>query len=214
MNLLALMVLYLLVGAGCACARLAWRARPRGRVADAALLFGLWPLYGPFLLISWQGEPEVASSEVAFLVALRRAGQTPLGQVLPDEATVRGLAGRLRVAASKVSEIDALLARPEFSEQDALARRDELARRSASECAVSTASMRVQNIRRLRALRNRFATELDEVGELLAQLSTQAEVVRLAGGLDSSSADLIRELVSRVEGLDQVLDDDPQMLDA
>ena len=45
------------------------------------------------------------------------------------------------------------------------------------------------------------------VGELLAQLGTQAEVVRLAGVADASTAELVRELLARVEGLDQVLDE-------
>lgn len=215
MNVTSLAILYTVIGVGCVAARLAWRARPRGRVSDSALLLGLWPLYGPFLLLSLQGDSAAGSdSEVSFLVALRKAGETPLGQVLPDQATARALAARLRVAAGKVDEIDALLTRPEFHEDDAIARRDALKARSASECAISTATMRVQNIRRLRALRDRFANELDEVGELLVQLTTQAEVVRLAGAPDDSVAELVRELVSRVEGLDEMLDDDPQMLDA
>jgi len=214
-NVTSLAILYTVIGVGCVAARLAWRARPAGRVSDSALLLGLWPLYGPFLLLSLQGESTAASdSEVSFLVALHKASETPLGQVLPDQATARALAARLRVAAGKVEEIDALLTRPEFDEQDAIARRDALKARSASETAISTATMRIQNIRRLRALRDRFANELDEVRELLVQLTTQAEVVRLAGAPDESVAELVRELVSRVEGLDEMLDDDPQMLDA
>ena len=67
----------------------------------------------------------------------------------------------------------------------------------------------MQNIRRLRAIRDRYARELDEVGELLAQLTTQVEVVRLAGSADASAADLVRELLARVEGLDEMLDDTP-----
>jgi hypothetical protein len=60
-------------------------------------------------------------------------------------------------------------------------------------------------------MRDRFARELDEVGELLDQLITQAELVRLAGSADASAAELVREIVSRVEGLDQMLDDDPHL---
>jgi len=233
MNLTPLAALYVAVGAGCVVAY--WGATVRGStagasrrivVADAVLLGLLWPLYGPFLLMR-EGEAPVqegpAATEVAFLAALRRARLTPLGAVLPDEATARALAQRLRVAAAKVAEIDALLAQPVFDEDDVRRRLDELGARGASEWAVTTTRMRLQNILRLRALRHRFAGELDEVGELLVQLTTQAEVLRLAGpaagaqageGGPGDVADLVQELVSRVEGLDEMLDDDPHLLDA
>lgn len=249
MSLTPLAALYVAVGAGCVVAY--WAAlgraatsaatsmRRRMAVADAVLLGLLWPLYGPFLLMrgdedAHAGGPDALSDarpearEVAFLGALRRARQTPLGAVLPDEATARALAQRLRVAAAKVAEIDGLLAQPVFDEDDVRRRLDDLTARAASEWAVTTARMRLQNIHRLRALRHRFAAELDEVGELLVQLTTQAEVLRLAGPaapgpgggpegcIDASGdpAELVRELVSRVEGLDQMLDDGPHLLDA
>jgi hypothetical protein len=202
MRILELAVLYALVGAGCAVAVAARRAR----FADALLVFVLWPLYGPFLLLR-EGAGGGADREVAFLVALRRAGQSPLGSLLPDEPTVRALGRRLRVAAGKVEEIDALLARPALSEEAALRRQQELRARNASETAQSTAAMRLQNIRRLRALRDRFARELDEVGELLDQLTTQVEVVRLAGAPDAGAEEVVRELLARIEGLDEVLDE-------
>jgi hypothetical protein len=223
MRLGELATVYLLVGLGCAVTSLVHRRTPGslgasdrasrpGRAADALLLAALWPLYGPFLLLRLKGGDHATSgAEATFVVALRRARTTPLGALLPDEATVHGLAQRLRVAADKVAEIDALLARPAFSEPATLTRLEELRRRDATECALASAGIRLQNIRRLRAMRDRFARELDEVGELLEQLITQAELVRLAGAADASSAELVRELVSRVEGLDQMLDDDPHL---
>jgi hypothetical protein len=132
MRLGELAAVYLLVGLGCAVASLAHR-RP-GRAADALLLAALWPLYGPFLLLKLKGGDHATSgAESVFVVALRRARGTPLGALLPDEATVHGLAQRLRVAADKIAEIDGLLARPEFSETATLARLDELKRRDATE---------------------------------------------------------------------------------
>jgi hypothetical protein len=240
MSLMPLAALYAAVGAGCVVAywaalgRAATSAGPRRMaVADAVLLGFLWPVYGPFLLMRGDEDAPVGGTatgpearEVAFLSALRRARQTPLGAVLPDEATARALAQRLRVAAAKVAEIDGLLAQPVFDEDDVRRRLDELTARAASDWAVATARMRLQNIHRLRALRHRFAAELDEVGELLVQLTTQAEVLRLAGPAASGGgpggsmdapgdvAELVRELVSRVEGLDQMLDDGPHLLDA
>lgn len=212
MRLLELGVLYGLIGAGCALVLLVRRSEVGGSVTDAALLAGFWPIYGPFLLAKMQGTDEgPEGSEVAFLAALRRARSTPLAVLLPDQRSVRALARRLRVAAAKVQEIDAILARPEFQERGALQRQRELESRGASDCALSTASIRIQNIRRLRALRDRFARELDEVQELLSQLRTQVEVVRLAGVADDETRDLVQELVSRVEGLDRMLHDDPSI---
>jgi hypothetical protein len=207
MKLAELGVLYALIGLGCAVALLLTRARADRSALEAVLMASLWPVYGPFALASARGGDEAPMpSEVAFLVALRRASGTPLSVLLPDQATVRALARRLRVAAGKVEEIDGLLRGKEFDEAEAVAREAELRGRQASECALSSASMRVQNIRRLRALRDRFARELDEVGELLVQLRTQADVVRLAGAPDAETRDLVREIISRVEGLDQMIE--------
>jgi hypothetical protein len=210
MRLAELGALYLLCGLGCAALAALRPAKPWTRACDGLLMTLLWPLYGPFFLSREAGsEPEGAESEIAFLAALRRAAGTPLASLLPDPATARALARRLRVASGKVDEIDALLSRQEFDEREAVARQGELRQRGASECAQSTVAIRVQNIRRLRSLRDRFARELDEVRELLVQLTTQAEVVRLAGAPDPDARELVQELVSRVEGLDRMLDDDP-----
>jgi len=209
MRLAELGSLYALVGVGCALVVALRPAHRSHRVLDAVLMMAIWPVYGPFLIARWSEADGSMDSEVAFLATLRRAQGTPLAALLPDERTVRLLATRLRVAAGKVDEIDGLLRRPEFDERDALRRVEELQSKGASDNARSTASIRVQNIRRLRSLRDRFARELDEVGELLKQLETQAEVVRLAGTPDPGARDLVQEILSRVEGLDHMLDDDP-----
>lgn len=73
--------------------------------------------------------------------------------------------------------------------------------------AAATASMRVRTLGQLRTLRERYRSELEEVHELIAQLVTQAELVRLqpaAATLSGSSSELVRELVSRVEGLSEL----------
>lgn len=210
MKLMELGILYCIIGVGCAIVLMVRRSEVGGSWLDAALLTGFWPVYGPFLLARIQGADDgPEGSEVAFLAALRQARGTALAALLPDQQTVLALAKRLRVAAAKVHEIDSILMRPEFQERDAVLRKRELESRGASECALSTATIRIQNIRRLRSLRDRFARELDEVQELLNQLRTQAEVVRLAGAPDDEMRNLVQELVSRVEGLDRMLDDDP-----
>jgi hypothetical protein len=213
MRICELGLLYLLFGLGCGVVAIVRPVTPSSRIADALLLVPLWPLYGPFMLnrAALQQHERWAPGEVTFLAALRKASGTPLASLLPDAQTARELARRLRVAEAKIVEIDDLLLRPEFDERMALQRHQELRDRGASECARSTAGIRIQNIRRLRALRDRFSRELDEVGELVAQLTTQAEVLRLAGGTSVETRTLVQELLSRVEGLDQMLDDGPVM---
>ena len=203
MKLGELAVLYAVVGAGAAIALLL----RHGAARDAMLLAAVWPLYGPFLLLG-PGGAAGAGPQSDFLDALKRASSTPLGKLLPDETTARALARRIDVAESRIAEIERLLAQPEFREDAAAERIRELTARGASDAAVAHAGWRVQNIRRLRALRDRSARELDEVRELIAQLRTQAEVVRLAGAPAEGGEGLVRELLYRVEGLDQVLDAD------
>jgi len=69
---------------------------------------------------------------------------------------------------------------------------------------VLAARLRERTLGQLRSLRVRYRSELDEVHELIAQLVTQAELVRLQPSIAQSSGELVRELVSRVEGLEDL----------
>ncbi|HEU4729142.1 MAG TPA: hypothetical protein VFT22_14655, partial [Kofleriaceae bacterium] len=103
-------------------------------------------------------------------------------------------------AGARLAELDEVLARPDFDPQAVERRAAELAARGQA-AAAQTARLRVRTLGQLRALRERYRSELDEVGELIAQLVTQAELVRLQPAIAHTSSDLVRELVSRVEGL-------------
>jgi hypothetical protein len=207
----SLLVVYAIIGCVAAILAFAYGNGKMGMVSDAILLLLFWPLYGPFFLMQSQRKNMASSAtsdrEAAFLLAIRRASGTPLASLLPDGRAARALARRLRVAGSKVHELDELLARPDFSEDETAARLSSLERSHASVAALSSVTMRLGNIRRLHSLRNRFARELDEVGELLAQLTAQAELLRIERAQDPSASELVMELLSRVEGLDQILDD-------
>lgn len=194
MSLVSLGVGYLAVGAALALALAV--ARRRLSPADAVLVVGLWPMYAP-LALARATEPR---REAELLAALARAKASPLAGVLPDAESARILGGRLREAGARLGELDALLARPDFDPAAAERRAAELAARGAS-AAAATAQLRVRTLGQLRALRERYRSELDEVGELIAQLVTQAELVRLQPAIAHSSGELVRELVARVEGL-------------
>ncbi len=206
-----LAALYLMVGVGCAAALL---ARRRGAAAlDALLLVLFWPLFGPYVLTSdtSSGGARAASSQECeeaagdLLDALRRAGGAPLAGLLPDVDAGRTLARRMSMAEARVGEIDALLDKDRFDESIAIARQAEL-RASGDERAAVMIDGRVQIIRRLRSMRDQWSNEIQTIGELLMQLEIQAEVVRLSGMGDGGTRDLVEELVSRIQGLDDFLE--------
>lgn len=170
------------------------------RAGDLVLLITLWPLAVPLLLA---GARESAGAESELVTALARAAASPLASVLPDEDTARGLQRRLHEAATRLADLESVLARPAFDPASVERRARELAARGAT-AAANTAHLRVRTLHQLRDLRERYRAELDEVHELIAQLVTQAELVRLQPSIAHASSELVRELVSRVEGLGEL----------
>ena len=164
------------------------------------LLVGLWPLVGAAAARAVAAADATATGERELFAALARAQASPLASVLPDAETARVLAARLREAGVRLADLDAVLARPDFDPAAAEQRAAELTARGAT-AAAATAQLRVRTLGQLRALRERYRTELDEVRELIAQLVTQAELVRLQPSIAHASGELVRELVARVEGL-------------
>ena len=194
MSLVSLGIGYLAVGATIALVVAA--VKRRLSAADAVLLVGLWPMYAPLAI----ARPDGDARETELLAALARAKASPLAGVLPDAESARVLGARLREAGARLRELDEVLARPDFDPAAAERRVAELTARGAT-AAAATAELRVRTLGQLRALRERYRSELDEVGELIAQLVAQAELVRLQPAIAQRSGELVRELVARVEGL-------------
>ena len=169
----------------------------RQSASDTLLLVALWPLWAPMMLAQRHAQGD---DERELLSALARAQASPLAQVLPDAETARVLAARLREATERLAELDQLLDRPDFDPTAVETRAKQLAARGAN-AAAATAQLRVRTLGQLRDLRVRYRSELDEVHELIAQLVTQAELVRQQPSIAHSSGELVRELVARVEGL-------------
>lgn len=175
--------------------------RRRISAGDVVFLTVLWPLAAPLLFGGHRDEQDPGAAEL--ISALARAQASPLASVLPDAETARVLASRLREAGGRLADLDQVLARPDFDVGEAERRAHELAARGATSAA-ATAQLRVRTLAQLRALRERYRGELDEVRELIAQLVAQAELVRLQPTIAHTSSDageLVRELVNRVEGL-------------
>jgi DNA-binding transcriptional MerR regulator len=194
---------YLAVGAALAVAAVA--ARRVSSAADAILLVGMWPLWAPLAFARPQLTGAAADDprERELIGALARAQDSPMAAVLPDEVNARVLAARLREAGVRLAELDAVLARPDFDPAAAERRAGELAARG-STAAAATAQLRVRTLGQLRALRERYRIELDEVHELIAQLVAQAELVRLQPSIAPASGELVRELVAQIESLDDL----------
>lgn len=185
---------YLAIGVFAVLAVSALRGAPK--LGDALLTIVMWPLWAPLALAR---DPQ-DHREQELLGALARAQASPLAAVLPDAESARVLASRLREASQRLAELDDVLSRPDFDPATASLRARDLERRGALQAA-ATADLRVKTLGQLRTLRERYRSELEEVHELIAQLVTQAELVRLQPAAAQSSSELVRELVSRVEGL-------------
>ena len=206
MNLIEFSLLYALVGLGCSAGYIIILERRQTNLFDAGILILLWPLYGPFLIV--QNTSSVTESGDPFLDAIQRAQATPLASLLPGEETALELSKRLKAASDRVKEIRILLEQPDFSEEIARKRHTELLQQG-NTTAAATAMSRIKSIKRLRDMGDRFEAELDEIRELLAKLRIQAEVVRIAGENDDGTRDLVQGLLNRIEGLDEVMHDDP-----
>lgn len=176
--------------------------RRRLSAGDAIFLVLLWPLAAPLLLGGHRADADPGAAEL--VAALARAQASPLAAVLPDAETARVLASRLREAGMRLADLEQVLARPDFDEREAQHRATELEARGATSAA-ATAQLRVRTLAQLRSLRVRYRAELDEVRELVAQLVTQAELVRLQPAIAHSSGELVRELVTRVESLEDLM---------
>ncbi|MGE0869490.1 MAG: hypothetical protein AB7P03_13065 [Kofleriaceae bacterium] len=170
-------------------------ARRSSTIGDRLLVVLLWPVGAPLLWVA-----HAAAPSTTLLAALSRARSSPLASVLPDAETANVLQARLAEATSRLAELDDVLSRSDFDVTAAERRADELRLRGAT-TAAATAQLRVRTLGQLHELRVRYRCELDDVRELIAQLVTQAELVRLQPAVAHASGELVRELVARVEGL-------------
>jgi hypothetical protein len=201
MSLATLGIGYVAIGGLIAIVLAAARRRPTP--GDTLLVIALWPLYAPLSFALSSARTGDDRREVELLAAIARAQTSPLASALPDAESARVLASRLREAGTRLDELDAVLARPDFDPQSVERRAHELAARGAM-AASATAHLHLRTLGQLRTLRERYRSELDEVGELIAHLVAQAELVRLQPSIAQSSGELVRELVARVEGLGEL----------
>ncbi|AUX34128.1 MULTISPECIES: hypothetical protein [Sorangium] len=219
MSLRDLSILYLLAGLACAVA--VYRAsRDRGdarrRAAlSAALCVPLWPIWAPVALTAGRGaasdRPDGGAGTAAARVqgALREGvsacAGTSFEALLSREAAVR-IEAEVARAAARHAELDALLRQGGFDEAAAAARVAEIERDGAGGRALATAHLHLENIRRLRAMRDHDARALEELADLVQALRTQLVLARFAGSSVEGVGGIVSEVWARVEGLGAAID--------
>lgn len=222
MRLPQLMIFYVIIGLGAGVALAMWQRRQQEtNLLDVLLLALCWPLFGPFVLM--RAEPSHPNQDAAdqdsaprswasgsgedALDALRRAGGAPLAALLPDMQTSKRLMTRMKMAHERAHEIERLLERDAYSERGARERQLELRQRGDEESA-QMVEQRLQMIGRLKRMRADFTRELTQIEEIMTQLALQAEMVRLAGSVNDDTREMALELVTRLQGLEEVISQD------
>ena len=221
MSLTDLAALYLVAGLACAVAIYRSAPAPGARaVAAAALAVPLWPLWAPIALTSSQRPRPIASAdadpssagptspvaaaaariESALREAVDACAGTSLEVLLPRAAADR-IAAEVRRAADRHAELSALVGREGFDLGAAEARVRALSAADASPRAVSAASLHLDNVRRLLAMRDRDALALDELADLVQALRAQLVLARFAGSQAEGAGGIVSEVWARVEGL-------------
>jgi len=200
-----------------------------GRVGRVALfLQGLcfWPVHAPALLArERRPEPEMqvggggrAAEDAAALGRRMREAQARLLEALanvegaaqavaPEVARVRLHTGQVEAMERRVLEIDELLATDEL---DLEAAREALRRMAArgipaSDSRHQSLEVRVRNIERLRAIRDRTLEDLERIALKLEEMSSRLKLLRFAGRPDAEVVQLFKEVADSVEGVTEGL---------
>lgn len=216
MSLRDLSVLYLIAGLAFAVA--VYRASPEGRrraALSAALCVPLWPIWAPVALTARRAEPGGAPGSAAAAARVQGAlregvsacAGTSFEALLSREAAAR-IEAEVARAAARHAELDALLRQGGFDEAAAAARVAEIERGggAGSGRALATAHLHLENIRRLRAMRDHDARALEELADLVQALRTQLVLARFAGSSVEGVGGIVSEVWARVEGLGAAID--------
>ncbi len=189
MRPIELLVIYLLIGGGVTA------AMARADLPGKGLALLLWPLFLPTLLGSAGPEPalrtsdpRIAAAARELLAALRDGPALPAPAPDPS-ATVAGVARGLEAIASRLSEIDAVLARPEHDPRDV----------GGGGATASVQAAREENLARLRALRDASAARLEGGLARMEELATRVHLARFTGDPGDAVARQLAQLAAAVD---------------
>ncbi|MCK6586352.1 MAG: hypothetical protein L6Q76_02095 [Polyangiaceae bacterium] len=214
MSLRDLAILYLVAGLACAVAvyRSSTESGPKAAAA-AALAVPLWPIWAPIALtashritsVSAGTAAAAARMESALREGVEACAGTSFEALLSRDAAAR-IQAEVTRAASRHAELDALLRRDGFDDVAAASRVAELEQTRASSRALATARLHLENVRRLRSMRDRDARALEELADLVQALRTQLVLARFAGSSVEGVGGIVSEVWARVEGLGAAID--------
>lgn len=205
--MMMLLGMYLLVGAGHAVVLV----RRKKNWRDVPLVLITWPLYAS-LFVGSPRPPTPSHSpnddsvnDDAFKETLAQTRAVLEMHPLADRRSSELLVTWLHQAVDKVRKSDTLLASPMYDEAEARTRLERVMRGGGEGYALTLARSHLQNIVRLQALNSRYRQLIDDIGQLVVQLRVQTEVAQLCDDTGLDSQRLLTELVSRIEGLDAVM---------
>lgn len=190
------------------------------RVALFALGTCFWPLYAPSLLGSDRkaGPGSGPAPDAAALGQRMQEAQARLLEALeqvegvaqavaPEVARVRLVTGQVAAMERRVREIDQLLATEEFDLDAARAALQRIAARGIPESDPrhQSVGVRVRNIERLSAIRDRTLEDLEKIALKLEEMSSRLKLLRFAGRPDAEVVQLFKEVADSVEDVTEGL---------
>jgi len=200
-------IVYLLLG-GVVAVTLVLRAEGKGRGARAVTFVAgifFWPVFAPFLLSpahpAARAVPPTRAAQSRLLAALGQVEGLAADVLRPEVARLRGLVEAVGKMETRVAEMDALLATPEFDRVAASGQLEALARRGVppEDARVQSVQARLRNMERLAAMRERTAADLERVVLQLEEMGSRLQLLKFAGRPDAELVELLQSVASSVE---------------
>jgi hypothetical protein len=207
MGMVETCIVYLLLG-GVVAVALVLRAEGKGRGARAVTFVAgvfFWPVFAPFLLSPAHPvapvTPPIRAAQSRLLAALGQVEGLAADVLRPEVARLRGLVEAVGKMETRVAEMDALLATPEFDRAAASGQLEALARRGLppEDARVQSVQARLRNMERLAAMRERTAADLERVVLQLEEMGSRLQLLKFAGRPDAELVELLQSVASSVE---------------
>jgi hypothetical protein len=187
-------------------------AGPRPVFALASLFF--WPLLVPVLLLPPRKQQGSAGSPAASSSSRLQTAMAGLDGVaselaLPEIARVRVHAASVVALETRVADMDALLATPDFDHAAAVKTLTDLTHRGLpdNDSRVASVRGRLRNIERLRSLRQQSAENLERVCLQIEEITAQLKLLRFAGGStsDNEAVAAMRQVADNMQSMTEVM---------
>lgn len=207
MGMVETCILYLLLG-GVVAVALVLRAERRSwgaRVVTFVAGVFFWPVFAPFLLSpvhsAAPATPPARAAQARLLGALGQVEGLAADVLRPEVARLRGLVEAVGKMEARVTEMDALLATPEFDRAAASEQLEALSRRGLTpeDPRVQSVQARLRNMERLAAMRERTAADLERVVLQLEEMGSRLQLLKFAGRPDAELVELLQSVASSVE---------------